>query len=342
MKSEMIVRQWRRLWPTLALIVLGGGAGLLFPGSVGEAQSEEIHRERSQYSDIIVTESDGRRCMRFDVRRFGNLNQSCYLLNDPRRLVFDYTQMSFAGLLVNPSPERILIAGLGGGSIPSVLDEVFPEAQIDVVEVDPAVIRVAEEYFGFEPVDNVRVHAADARVFIRRASLRGEEYDYVVLDAFGGEYIPEHLMTREFLQEVKQIMTDDAVLVANTFSSSELYDHESVTYEDVFGTFFNFRRAGTGNRIIVATPGELPSRGDLRQPARELHDRLQPYGVTLLEYPSRMSTRPDWDTEARVLTDQFSPVNLLRAPLLIPDSLWPSGLAVIKAACRRQAGCPSR
>lgn len=295
----------------LVLTLMVSGAGLLSLKSVVKAQSEEIHRERSQYSDIIVTERDGRRCMRFDVSRYGNLNQSCYLLNDPDRLVFDYTQMSFAGLLVNPQPERILIAGLGGGSIPSVMDELFPEARIDVVEVDPAVISVAEEYFGFEPGGNVHAHVADARVFVKRAGLRGERYDYVVLDAFGGEYIPEHLMTREFLQEVKQIMTEDAVLVANTFSSSELYDHESVTYRDVFGTFFNFRRAGTGNRIIVATPGPLPSRGSLRQPARELHDRLAGYGVTLLEYPSRMSTRADWNTDARVLTDQYSPVNLL-------------------------------
>lgn len=311
MKTEVNKRLLRQGLALLALTMLVSGAGAPFLEPVAEARSEEIHRERSQYSDIIVTESDGRRCMRFDVRRYGNLNQSCFLLNDPKRLVFDYTQMSFAGLLVNPSPERILIAGLGGGSIPSVLDDLFPEAHIDVVEIDPVVIRVAEQYFGFDPSGNVHAHAADARVFIKRAGLRGEKYDYVVLDAFGGEYIPEHLMTREFLEEVKRVMTDGAVLVANTFSSSELYDHESVTYEDVFGTYFNFRRAGTGNRIIVATPGELPSRGELRQPARELHDRLQPYGVTLLEYPSRMSTRPDWNTDARVLTDQFAPVNLL-------------------------------
>ncbi|MGM0634199.1 MAG: spermidine synthase [Pseudomonadota bacterium] len=301
----------RQLVIGAALALLICAAGLLSLKTVVEAQSDEIHRERSQYSDIIVAERDGRRCMRFDVRRSGDLNQSCFMVDDPLRLVFDYTQMSFAGLLVNPEPERILVAGLGGGSIPSLLDELYPEAHIDVVEIDPAVIRVAREYFGFEPTGNVHAHAADARVFIRRAALRGEQYDYVVLDAFGGEYIPEHLMTREFLQEVKQIMSEDGVLVANTFSTSDLYDHESVTYADVFGTYFNFRRAGTGNRIIIATPGPLPSRGDLRQPARELHERLQPYGVTLLEYPSRMSTRPDWDTDARVLTDQFSPVNQL-------------------------------
>ena len=311
MKENHIGSLLRQVVVAGALAVLVSGAGLWSLKSVVEAQSDEIHRERSQYSDIIVTERDGRRCMRFDVRRYGNLNQSCYLLNDPMRLVFDYTQMSFAGLLVNPKPERILVAGLGGGSIPTLMDELFPQAHIDVVEIDPAVIRVATDYFGFDPTGNVHAHAVDARVFVRRAELRGERYDYVVLDAFGGEYIPEHLMTREFLEEVKQIMTDDAVLVANTFSTSELYDHESVTYADVFGTYFNFRKAGTGNRIIVATPGPLPSRGDLRQPARDLHDRLQPYGVTLLEYPSRMSTRPDWNTDARVLTDQFSPVNLL-------------------------------
>ncbi len=291
--------------------IIGIGLMWLLVGATAQAQPEIIHEERSLYRNIVVTEFDGRRCMRFDIHR-GGMNQSCMDLRDPRTLVFDYTRMSFAGLLLNPEPRRILVAGLGGGSIPVTLNEMYPEAHIDVLEVDEAVVTVAEEYFDFRENANMQVHVVDARVFIKRAGLRGDQYDYVVLDAFSGEYIPEHLLTREFLEEVRDVLTDDGVVVANTFAGSALYDHESVTYTEVFGEFYNFRMPGTGNRIIIATPGELPPLGDMRRPAQDLHDPLAPYGVPILEYPNRLSTRPDWDRTARILTDQYSPGNLLR------------------------------
>ncbi|MDP2286507.1 MAG: fused MFS/spermidine synthase [Pseudohongiella sp.] len=274
------------------------------------AQRTIIHEERSQYRDVVVTEFNNQRCMLFNVHR-GDMNQTCIDLRDPRRLVFNYTRMSFAGLLLNPEPKRILVAGLGGGTIPTVMRELFPEARIDVLEVDQAVVTVAKQYFNFVEDERLVNHVVDARVFIKRAGLRGEQYDYIVLDAFSGEYIPEHLLTREFLQEVSQILTPDGVLVANTFASSGLYDYESVTYQAVFGEFFNFKTAGSGNRIILAKKQALPSAAELNAPARQLYERLRPYGINLLEYPAQLSTRPDWDVNTRILTDQYSPANLL-------------------------------
>ncbi len=274
------------------------------------AQREIIHEERSQYRDVVVTEFNNQRCMLFNVHR-GDMNQTCIDLLDPKRLVFSYTKMSFAGLLLNPDPKRILVAGLGGGTIPMAMRDLFPNASIDVLEVDQAVLNVAEEFFGFREDDAMTAHVVDARVFIKRAGLRGEQYDYIVLDAFSGEYIPEHLLSKEFLEEVRAILTPDGVVVANTFSSSRLYDYESVTYQAVFGDFYNFKLPGSGNRLILATRSELPPPGQLRSPARELYDALEPYGVNLMEYPPRLTTRPDWDTSTRVLTDQYSPANLL-------------------------------
>ena len=273
--------------------------------------ADVIHEERSLYRDITVEQNGPRRCLIFNVHR-GDRNQTCIDLNEPERLVFSYTRMSFAGLLLTPEPESILIAGLGGGSIPMTFGDLFPEARIDVIEIDPAVVSVAREFFLFEESENMRVHVNDARVFIKRAVLAGRQYDYIMLDAFTGDYIPEHLLTREFLEEVKQILSPGGVLVANTFSTSRLYDHESVTYQRVWNEFYNFKLPTSGNRIIITRSGALPPRGDLGGVARRLAERLEPYGVPLLEYPARMSTRVDWDMSRRVLTDQYSPGNLLR------------------------------
>ncbi|MBT8145814.1 MAG: fused MFS/spermidine synthase [Gammaproteobacteria bacterium] len=281
---------------------------LLFSVSVN---AEVIHEERSLYRDITVVQNGPRRCLIFNIH-IGDRNQTCVDVNEPEKLVFSYTRMSFAGLLVNPEPERILVAGLGGGSIPMTLTELFPSAQIDVVEIDPAVFSVAKEFFFFEESDRMEVTVADARVFVKRAGIQGRQYDYIVLDAFTGDYIPEHLLTREFLQEVQEILAPGGVLVANTFSTSRFYDHESVTYQSVYGEFFNFKLPYSGNRIIITGEQPLPERGELITRAQGLSDRLQKYDIPILEYPARLSTAVDWDMSRRVLTDQFSPANLLR------------------------------
>lgn len=289
-------------------------AGLLMLTWVTEpalAQRNIIHEERSQYRDVVVTEYNNQRCMLFNVHR-GDMNQTCIDLRDPKRLVFSYTRMSLSGLLLNPQPRRILVAGLGGGTIPSLMWELFPDAEIDVLEVDPAVVKVAERFFNFQPDERMRVHEVDARVFIKRAGLRRQQYDYIMLDAFSGEYIPEHLLTAEFLQEVADILSEDGIVVANTFASSRLFDHESVTYQSVFGRFYSLTEAGSGNRILLAARHDLQPAAELLSTARMLYPRLQPYGVNILEYPARLSDAVTWDTDARVLTDQYSPANLLR------------------------------
>ena len=273
--------------------------------------AETLHEERSLYRDITVTQEGQRRCLVFNVHR-GDRNQTCMNTADPERLVFEYAKMSFAGLLLNPNPRRVLISGLGGGSLPSALTTLFPEAQIDVIEIDQAVVNVAKEFFDFEETDQVSVIVNDARVYVKRAALLEKKYDLVILDAFTGDYIPEHLLTLEFLQEVRSIMTPDGVLVANTFSTSRFYDHESETYQRAFGEFFNFKLPSSGNRIIIARDELLPPRGKMMQTARNLAPRVRRFGVPLLEYPNRLSTRVDWDRSRRVLTDQYSPSNLLR------------------------------
>lgn len=273
--------------------------------------AEVLHEEKSKYRDITVTQEGDRRCLLFNVHR-GDRNQTCMLVDDRDQLVFDYTRMSFAGLLLNPEPQNVLIIGLGGGSIPMVFSDLFPDTRIDIVEVDEAVARVAKDYFYFEETDNMRVFIDDGRPFIKRAGMRGVKYDYIILDAFSGDYIPEHMLTLEFLEEVKTVMTEDSVLVANTFSTSRLYDHESVTYQRVFNEFFNFKLPTSGNRIIITQLEPLPPRGQLVTEARRLADSLRKYGVPLLDYPRRLSTRVDWDMSRRELTDQYSPGNLLR------------------------------
>ena len=276
-----------------------------------DALAEIIHRERSLYQTVLVTKNSSILCLQFSQRRMQR-KQSCLNQRRPKEMALTYTKMMMAALLLNPSPNRALIIGLGGGTLPMALAALRPEAGIDVVEIDPAVVEVARRYFGFTEGDNLRVHVQDARVFTRRASQDGPAYDLIMLDAFGADYIPEHLMTREFLQEVKALLQEAGVLAANTFATSKLYDHESVTYRDVFGPFFNFGLPRSGNRVVLAGRRTLPSLMTLSARAKALAEPLAPYGVPIQAYPARFSTKIDWDADARVLTDQYAPANLLQ------------------------------
>ncbi len=286
-------------------------AVLLGVAMCADAAAEVIHRERSLYQTILITKTDRRLCMQFSVRA-KRRSQSCMDVRDPQRLLFTYTRMTMAALLVKPDPARVLIAGLGGGTLPTALAELLPDVHIDVVEIDPAVYAAAQQYFGFAASDRVKVHVGDARVFVKRAGARGESYDIVILDAFGGDYIPEHLMTAEFLEESRALLGPDAVLAANTFATSGLYDHESETYRAVFGMFFNFRLLESDNRVVIAMNGPPPPKRVLRANAAAWAKRLRPYGVPIKEYPDRLSLAIDWDTAKRPLTDQYAPANLLQ------------------------------
>jgi spermidine synthase len=282
---------------------------LLLAAAAAPAQQKLVHEERSLYREVLVYEGDGERCMCFTRQcRIGR--QSCINLANPRKFALNYTRMALGGLLfaTEKPPERVLIVGLGGGTIPGALREILPNAQIDSVEIDPAVTRVAKDYFGFRTDRKMDVFEMDGRVYVKRAIRDGKKYDAILLDAFDHEYIPEHLLTQEFLAEVKSLLAPGGVLVGNTFSSSQLYDHESTTYAAVFKTFYNLKSA---NRVIVARPAGLPSEQQLRDRALQYELVLRGFGVDIREVLPLFSTRVDWDTSARVLTDQYSPANLL-------------------------------
>ena len=270
-----------------------------------------IHTEKSLYRNILVYEEDEQRCMSF-TRNQQTARQTCLSLDDPNQFVFVYTRMMMGALYLNPQPRNILIVGLGGGVLPMALTKMFPDARIDIAEIDPAVVKVAQRFFGFNPSPQVQVIEEDGRVFVKRTGKSGQRYDLIMLDAFDHEYIPEHLLTREFLLEVKTLLTADGVLAANTFSSSRLYHHESATYQAVFGQFYNLR-VKLRNRIILAKMDGLPSLETIKQRADALEDKLKPLGFGGDWLVPLFSTERDWDSNARILTDQYSPSNLLNS-----------------------------
>jgi len=293
----------RNSWSILLLSL----AASLTAGFAAADDMKLLHSERSLYREVLVYETGDVRCICFTrMCRIGR--QTCQDVKRPDRIVMNYPQMMLGALFAKPEPKSVLIIGLGGGTIPRALHEVAPGAQIDVVEIDPAVVKVARRYFDLGDSSTLNVIEADGRVQVKKALRQEKRYDIIMLDAFDHEYIPEHLLTREFLQEVKSLLAPGGVLAANTFSSSRLYDHESTTYASVFPEFFNLKR---DNRVIIATNGSLPSDALLKANSERFKESFDALGVSSGKVLGLFSRKQDWERDARVLTDQYSPANLL-------------------------------
>lgn len=285
--------------------------GLLLAAGVAVAAGQRlIHSEKSLYRDVFVYEDGNTRCLCF-TRMCAIGRQTCIDLQQPNRLVFEYTQMMLGALFLKPEPHSILVIGLGGGTLPRTLEQLLPGADIDVIEIDPAVVGVAQQYFGFRPDEHIHLTVQDGRAYVRQALRGSKRYELVMLDAYEHQYIPEHMLTREFLSEVRSLLQPAGVVAANTFSSSQLYQNESVTYSSVFGQFYNLR---SGNRVILATNGTLPAIDEMTRNSRRFTAAFEPYGFSAAAVLRMFSTHPDWDPSARVLTDQYSPSNLLNGP----------------------------
>lgn len=276
--------------------------------------AEELYRAKSLYRDIYVVQKNELLCLKFSIPRREDTSQSCKNLKQPLQLVFNYTRMMMASVLVNPDPKSILIVGLGGGTLPTALHDMYPEAEIVTAEIDPAVAKVARKYFDFKENEKNKVVIKDARLYIKRAALKQQQFDLVILDAFGSDYIPEHLTTVEFLEEVKQVLSPKGVLAANTFSSSKLYHYESSTYAEVFGRFYVVRTNKSSNRMILYSMDEESlSIENIEKNVALLGPRLKKYDVDAELMLRSIETMPTWDKGAPALTDQYSPANILNS-----------------------------
>ena len=163
----------RRL-PSLASLAI-----VVLSVTVAAAQ-KVLYEKESPYNTVVVTEDEeGLRTLWFE--RYG-VRQSVVKVGDPDHLELAYARVMPVGLAVVEKPKRMLIVGLGGGTVPSFLHKHYPKTTIDVVDIDPVVVDVAKKFFAFREDDTLHAYVADGRRFIEKCK---NPYDIIFLDAFG-------------------------------------------------------------------------------------------------------------------------------------------------------------
>ena len=231
-----------------------------------------LYEKASTFGRVMVTDEGGLRVLRFEK---GGARQTVIKVGDPKHLELPYARVAMVGLALCEQPRRILVVGLGGGTLPMFLRQYYPAAEIDAVDIDPEVVYVAKRYFDFREDDRMRAHVGDGREFVERFR---QPYDLIFLDAFGSDSVPIHLTTQEFLWAVRRAVRPGGVVVGNIWSraSNRLYDSMVRTYQEVFDDLYILDVPHAGNRILLALPRrqtlnreELAARASAVSAARE-------------------------------------------------------------------------
>jgi spermidine synthase len=149
-------------------------------------------------------------------------------------------------------PRRVAVIGLAAGTIPKQYTQIFGPIPIDGIELDPAIVRAGRDYFAMtEP--NLNVIVGDGRYQFNQLP---HQYDVVTIDAYKVPYIPWHLTTREFFQEVEAKLSENGVVAINVGRAPEdrrLVAAITATLLEVFPTVHAVDVPGSLNTILVAT-----------------------------------------------------------------------------------------
>ncbi len=234
--------------------LLAGAASSVLASAVhaGPTTQEEriLERVSSAYNDIVVTQSGSVRTMYF-VQAQRWLIESRIDLRDPDALSLSVFRSMRAALLLQPAPKRVLMVGVGGGQLSNFLFSRLPGVEIDAVDIDPEVVRLARAYFQIPSDPRYRTHVGDGRLFVEQRS--EADTDLLILDAFRGTSVPFHLRTRQFYAGCRARLRSGGALVANLHTHSSRYPDDRATFAAAFEYNYAFVDERDAETTLVCT-----------------------------------------------------------------------------------------
>lgn len=299
----------RRLVNVAASGIICSVLGMPSPGVRAQVKTLVEYRE-SVYNNIYVYREGPYISLTFGQNR-KIYTESLYNTREPTELPARYTQMMTAALAYPPKLQSILEIGLGGGRTASYLHHYLPAAEITSVELDPVVFELARKYFNVKDDDKFKVVTKDGRLFLADTKAK---YDIILIDAYRAPFVPFHLLTKEFYTIVRDHLGDGGVVAQNVEPSTMLFDASVKTIHAVFPQTEFY--VADGNVVTLAYSGQSRTRQGLAGRAAERQAKyLLRYSLSDL-LANRRLLPPDMETVdrgAKVLTDDFAPVDTLKA-----------------------------
>lgn len=285
----------------------------LLPLGLGAAQTGDYVEHFDTIYNSLTVEKRGNLVELRARARGSEALESAIDLGDPLRLVVPYTRDLYGALFIKPKPQRVLMIGLGGAGFHRLFTAAYPQALLHTVELDPKVFELCRERMAFKPTERTPVTIMDGRMFVKR---NRETWDWLILDAFRGGFVPPHLKTEEFYRECAARLSDNGVFISNLHATSELYYSDLKTIQAVFPQVVLFETRGRGNVVAVAVKYRTPV---ITDPSRW----LAPESLTEPAFAGRLDLEMVRDEvvpiptsrmrNAKVLSDDFAPVEYLDA-----------------------------
>ena len=113
---------------------------------------------------------------------------------------------------------RVLILGLGGGTVAKLINQKFPQAKITGIEIDPVMIKLGKKYFGLNKIKNLKIIQADAvhpRGGFRLLGGEKIKYDLIIVDLYIGDKIPKKSESVKILKKLKKILSKNGLIIFN-------------------------------------------------------------------------------------------------------------------------------
>ncbi|MFN8612324.1 MAG: fused MFS/spermidine synthase [Vulcanimicrobiota bacterium] len=232
------------LWTGLFVLWIAGG--------LAWAQREKVLASRSSpFNQLRVIQEGYERILKVRQGKVFVEESRCDMRR-PDHLLHQYSRLQMLGTLYPQDLRRALVVGLGGGSLSKALLAQYPELEVDSIELDPEIVRLARQYFAYHEGGRCRTVVSDARQFLQKNSTA---YDLIVLDAFDGLEIPTALRTRQFYELVKKHLNPGGVAVSNLHRRSGNYDRDRVSLARVFEHGVGYQ--GTGLVVVISSSQPL-------------------------------------------------------------------------------------
>jgi len=288
----------KRMKPLLRVIILSQLIGVMMLRSQHRSyqQVEELFRGNSYFGQLEVVD---RRDSFVRYYLNDNLIQNSYDAQQKRSVSTFTYMLSGLARAYTTNIQDVLCIGLGVGIVP--MDFANRGARVDAVEINPAIIPVAQKFFGLQ-TNKLHITIDDGRHFLNRCR---KKYDVVVLDAFLGDSSPSHLLTREAFTSMRHVLRDDGVLVINLFGSLEDgHDFLAASVDRTLKSAFSGVRmhtSGEGQIYFAVTP--RPNPAFIHEPDfSDIHPDVEPDARSAFRNIAEAITG-----HGRVLTDDYNP-----------------------------------
>ena len=264
-------------WLVIIVVTIIGIAGILISRQMVRyfgLNKGILYKSRNKYGPLLVTESHGKRCVTSGRTTF---KKGCMLLKEPNKVLFRCLKSFLSTLLLNPNPKRVLMVGLGTGTVPKALQILTPKTRVTSVEINAEFSLISRKYFGYIPSEMHDIIIEDGVEYIKNSS--NGFYDIIMIDAFDSASCPpDTFVSENFMSSAKKALTKNGIIVMNTLTVCKTYTLIPLLFQKVFGQYHRLETS-MRNRVFIAKNGRWPTYDEIKATSKNWTERMATVGM---------------------------------------------------------------